>query len=81
LHKNKQHEKALRLIKKATKFGRYDPILYYYAGVIFADAGNKKDALEYLQISFDEILYLHPLAFEDARSRISTFEHIVYALE
>ena len=79
LHKNKQHEKALRLIKKATKFGRYDPILYYYAGVIFADAGKKKDALEYLQKSFDEILYLHPLAFEDARSRISTLEHIAYA--
>ena len=79
LHKNKQNEKALDLIKKATKFGRYDPMLYYYAGVIFADAGNNKDALEYLQKSFDKFLYLHPLAFEDARSRISSFEQIVYA--
>jgi tetratricopeptide (TPR) repeat protein len=79
LHKNKQNEKALDLIKKATKFGRYDPMLYYYAGVIFADAGNNKDALEYLQKSFDEALYLHPLVFEDARSRISTLGQIVYA--
>ena len=32
-----------------------------------------------LQKSFDKFLYLHPLAFEDARSRISSFEQIVYA--
>lgn len=79
LHKNKQNEKAVSLIKKAMKFGRYDPMFYYYAGVIFADAGNNKDALEYLQKSFDEALYLHPLVFEDARSRISVLGQIVYA--
>ena len=76
LYKNKQNEKALRLIKKAMTFGRYDPMLYYYAGVIFTDAGKNKDALEYLQKSFDEFLYLHPLAFEDARSQISALEQM-----
>ncbi|MCH7965397.1 MAG: tetratricopeptide repeat protein [Bacteroidetes bacterium] len=79
LYKNKQNEKALHLIKKAAKFGRYDPMFHYYAGLIFDDAGKKKDALKYLQKSFDEILYIHPLAFEDARSRISSLEQIVYA--
>ena len=78
LHKNKQNKKALHIIKKAMKFERYDPMLYYYAGVIFADAGKNKYAMEYFQKSFNEILYLHPLAFEDARSRISALEQIVY---
>ena len=77
LFKNYQTEKGMSIIQKAMKFGTHNPVLKYHAGIIFEAGGRYKDALNHFQTSLAENLFIHPLYFEDARSRIASLQMLV----
>ncbi|MCZ6701850.1 MAG: tetratricopeptide repeat protein, partial [Ignavibacteria bacterium] len=77
LSKNYQTEKSMTVIQEAMKLGTYNPVIDYHAGMIFEAAGRNKEALNYFQTSLGENLFIHPLYFEDARSRIASLQMVV----